>query len=398
MFRIQFLIFFSIWFGVIGLAHWYVGRRVIKAAQFTREQARIAWVVVVLLFLIPQVPFAFFLAGVQSNVLDILSYLGYIVMGFFTLVLTFVVLRDLVLLISKGINTTRKGLTRKRDEMPVSDDRRRFLVHASNIGIIGIAAAASGYGFLQAHRRPAVESVDIPLANLPQEFDGFRILQFSDLHVGPTIKREYVEEITGQILEQKADMIVFTGDLVDGSVAWLKDDVAPLKELKAPFGTYFSTGNHEYYSGVEAWMREADRLGFDVLHNEHRVITQGVGRIVLAGVTDFGGKDFGRAHASHPEAAVAGAPEGVTRILLAHQPRSVAEATKFGYDLQLSGHTHGGQYFPGNYLARLNQPYIEGLHKHDTMWVYVNRGVGYWGPPIRLGTLPELTLLTLRKA
>ncbi|MBX2991668.1 MAG: metallophosphoesterase [Bacteroidetes bacterium] len=396
--RLQFLIFFSIWFGVIGLAHWYVGRRVIKAAQFTREQARIARAVVILLFLIPQVPFAFFLAGVQSSVLDILSYLGYIVMGFFTLVLTFFVLRDLVVLASRLIEKGKKIFTKNPVPAPVNDDRRRFLVHATNISIIGLAAAASGYGFMQAHRRPTVESVDIPLGTLPPEFEGFRILQFSDLHVGPTIKREYVEEVVAQILDQKADMIVFTGDLVDGSVAWLRDDVAPLKELKAPFGTYFSTGNHEYYSGVDSWMREASHLGFDVLVNEHRIVEKGEGKIVLAGVTDYGGGDFGSAHRSNPSSSIAGAPEGLTKILLAHQPRSIAEAAKAGFDLQLSGHTHGGQYFPGNYLARLNQPYIEGLHKHGSMWVYVNRGVGYWGPPIRLGTVPELTLFTLRKA
>lgn len=263
---------------------------------------------------------------------------------------------------------------------------------------MGVAAAASGYGFVQAHRRATLEQVEIPLSNLPPEFDGFRILQFSDLHAGPTIKRKYIEEVTEQILDQKADMIVFTGDLVDGSVAWLQDDVAPLKQLDAPFGKFFITGNHEYYSGVDGWVREAARLGFDVLLNEHRVLSKGNGRFVLAGVTDFGGGDFSATHKSDPSAAIAGSPEGLTKILLAHQPRSLTAAARAGFDIQLSGHTHGGQYFPGNYLARLNQPYIKGLHRHENMWVYVNRGVGYWGPPLRLGTSSELTLVTLRKA
>ncbi len=394
----RFIIFFVIWSSILGLGYWYVGRRVITAAQFQKKRKAVAWGVVAIFFLVPQAPFLLFLNRMQGDWIDSLSLVGYIVLGFFTLVVTFFVLRDLVLLVTRGVDSIQNRIRHRTSASTnLNRDRRRFLVHASNIGIVTAAAAMTGYGFTQAHRRPMLEPVDVPLAGLPEEFDGFRILQFSDLHVGPTIKRGYVELVAQQIDAAGADMIAFTGDLVDGSVAWLKDDVAPLNDLKAPYGKFFITGNHEYYSGVEDWIQEAGRLGFDVLLNDHRIVAKNGARIILAGVTDYSGGDFIHSHKSDPATAVANAPERLTKILLAHQPRSVFAAEKAGYHLQISGHTHGGQYFPGNYLARLNQPYIEGLHKRSNISVYVNRGVGYWGPPLRLGAPPELTLLTLRK-
>jgi len=157
------------------------------------------------------------------------------------------------------------------------------------------------------------------------------------------------------------------------------------------------TGNHEYYSGADAWVKEAGRLGFDVLMNEHRIVRRGEASIVLAGITDYSGEQFSPVHRSDPVAAFAGSPEKTARVLLAHQPRSVEAAGRVGFDLQLSGHTHGGQFFPWNLLATLNQPYIKGLHRHGRGWIYVNRGTAYWGPPLRLGVPPEITLLILRR-
>jgi predicted MPP superfamily phosphohydrolase len=247
----------------------------------------------------------------------------------------------------------------------------------------------------ESHRKADIEEVEVPLAHLPDEFHGFRIVQFSDTHVGPTIKRKFVERIAEQISALRADLLVFTGDLVDGSVPWLRDDVAPLKDLSAPHGKYFITGNHEYYSGALPWINEVGRLGYDVLLNEHRIVARGSGKIVVAGVTDYSAGDFIAEQASSPSRALEHAPAGLVRILLAHQPRTVFEATRVGTDLQLSGHTHGGQFFPWNYLATLNQPFIKGLHKYEKTWVYVNRGAGYWGPQVRVGAPPEITVLKL---
>ncbi len=393
----RFLVFFLVWFSVLGVAHWYVGRRIIRTANFTVRARRIAWLVVTAVLLIPSITFFLFVNRAQGAWLDTASWVSYVVLGFFTLVLTFIILRDVVLLLAKVIDRLRSTFS-PTQEQQVDTERRRFIIHASNLAILGASAAAAGYGFYQAYRRASIEEVEVLLPNLPEPFEGFRILQFSDLHVGPTIKRAYVEKVVEQIAGTNADMIAFTGDLVDGSVAWLKDDVAPLRELKAPYGKFLVTGNHEYYSGVKEWTKEAGRLGFDVLMNEHRIVMRNGEGIVLAGVTDYGAHEFTPDQASDPLWAVATSPNELVRILLAHQPRSITAATKAKIDLQLSGHTHGGQYFPGDYLARLAQPYIKGLHKHEETQIYVNRGIGYWGPPIRIGSPPELTVIILRRA
>ena len=395
--EMRFFLFFLIWFSVLGLAYFYVGRRLIKPARLEGRAKRLAWLGTAFWFLLPIVPFLFFLNGVQSTTVDLVSWGGYVALGLFSLVFTFVLIRDAVLVIRSGGKRIANLIRRRSGQETNATDieRRRFLLYSTNIGIVGGAAVLTGYGVYESHKRADVEEVDIPLENLPPEFDGFRIVQFSDIHVGPTIKRRFVEGIAEQVDGLKADCLVFTGDLVDGSVSWLRDDVAPLKDLVAPFGKFFITGNHEYYSGAMPWIEEAGRLGFDVLLNEHRIVQHGEGRIILAGVTDYGAGDFIPEQTSNPAMALANAPTGVVRILLAHQPRSIFEAARVGIDLQLSGHTHGGQFFPWNYLATLSQPYIKGLHRYDKTWVYVNRGTGYWGPPLRLGIPPEITVIKL---
>lgn len=397
----SFVLFFASWVSLIAIAHWYVGRRFIKAANLQRKPKRFAWTAVWILFLIPQVSFFLMLNRAQSWYADLLSWAGFVVLGFFSLTLTFVAVRDLALLLRKAWERLRALAARNKrrfTDSPITDhNRRRFLAHSTNLAIVGLTTAATGYGFYEARRRAEIELIEVPLSHLPPEFDGFRIVQFTDLHVGPTIKRRFVEGIVEQVAALNGDLIAFTGDLVDGAVAWLRDDVAPLRELAAPQGKFFITGNHEYYSGVEPWIKEAGRLGFNVLLNEHRVIQRDKGKIVLAGVTDYSGGDFHHSHRSDPSAAFVGTPDGLVRILLAHQPRSIYHAVKVGVDLQISGHTHGGQFFPWNHLATLNQPYIKGLHKHENSWIYVSRGTGYWGPPLRLGVPPEITVITLRK-
>jgi len=247
-------------------------------------------------------------------------------------------------------------------------------------------------------RRPAtVRVVDVPIADLPADLVGFRIVQLSDLHVGPTLKRAFVERVVDTANGLDPDLIALTGDVADGFPPALRYDVAPLAALRAPHGKYFVTGNHEYYWDAAGWLRELEDLGFLTLVNTHRVIRRGAGRIVLAGVTDLSSRGL-PGHRSDPAAAVAGAPESDVRVLLAHQPKSAFAAHAAGYDLQLSGHTHGGQYFPFNILVRLFQPFVAGLHRLEAMWLYVSRGTGYWGPPLRLGAPAEITLIQLTRA
>jgi predicted MPP superfamily phosphohydrolase len=237
-------------------------------------------------------------------------------------------------------------------------------------------------------RRPRVVRVAVPIANLPPDLAGLRIVQLSDLHVGPTIRRRFVTAVVQTANALYPDLVAVTGDVADGYVKELRDHVAPLADLRAPLGTFFVTGNHEYYWDPLGWILELERLGISVLSNEHRLIERGEGRLLLAGVTDLSA-------ASDPRAAIAGAPQSHVRVLLAHQPRSAFAARDAGFDLQLSGHTHGGQYFPFNLLVRLFQPFVAGLHRLEAMWLYVSRGTGYWGPPLRVGAPSEITLIEL---
>ncbi|GAB3470523.1 metallophosphoesterase [Polaromonas eurypsychrophila] len=248
-------------------------------------------------------------------------------------------------------------------------------------------------GFFNARRTAAVVRVEVPIVGLPTALHGFSIAQISDIHVGPTIKRGYLQAIVNVVNELQVDMVAVTGDLVDGTVADLAPHVAPLAGLSSVHGTYFVTGNHEYYSGAHAWIQELNRLGVRVLMNEHVVLPHG---LVLAGVADWSAGHFDSSHRSDPHAALAGSPANAAfRLLLAHQPRSAVEAEKAGFDLQLSGHTHGGQFWPWGLFVRFQQPFTAGLHRLENLWIYTSRGTGYWGPPKRFGAPSEITCLRL---
>jgi len=261
-----------------------------------------------------------------------------------------------------------------------------------------LAFAVTAIGLWNARRIARVVRVDVPIAGLPRELDGFSIAQISDVHVGPTIRRNYVEGIVDSVNALGADVVAITGDLVDGSVPQLREHVAPLSQLEGRHGRFFVTGNHEYYSGAPAWIAELERLGFRVLQNEHEVIEHAGAKLLLAGVSDFSAGHFDPSHASDPTRAIAGAPaDAGAKVLLAHQPRTAPAAAQAGFDLQLSGHTHGGQFWPWNHFVRLQQPFTAGLHRMGKLWVYVSRGTGYWGPPKRFGAPSEITLLRLKQ-
>ena len=250
-------------------------------------------------------------------------------------------------------------------------------------------------GYFMARRTAPVVDVKIPVANLPSGLHGFTIAQLSDIHVGPTIKRPYVEAIVARVNKLDADVVAITGDLVDGSVARLAEHTAPLADLRSRHGTYVVTGNHEYYSGAHSWIRELRRLGATVLLNEHVVLDHDGAHVTLAGVTDYSAGHFDPSHRSDPARAVAGAPLDTVKVLLAHQPRTALQAAPAGYHLQLSGHTHGGQFWPWNFFVRLQQPFTAGLERVGRMWLYISRGTGYWGPPMRFGIPSEITRITL---
>jgi hypothetical protein len=311
---------------------------------------------------------------------DRFAWVGLVTLGFFSTLLVMTVLRDLVLLGAR---------------MLFGAAAYAALVGPSAIDALIVTALFTLVGFFAA-RRPRLVSVDIPIARLPKPLHGFSIAQISDVHVGPTIRRGFVERLVARVNDLGADLIAVTGDLVDGSVEQLATHTAPLSKLSARHGAFFVTGNHEYYSGERAWTNEIERLGLTVLKNEHVVLQHDGALLVLAGVNDIGAHHFDPAQRSDPAAALHGAPAGAgAKILLAHQPSSATAAAKAGFDLQLSGHTHGGQFWPWNHFVRFFQPFTAGLHRLKNLWVYVSRGTGYWGPPNRFGVPSEITRIRL---
>ncbi|HET9138699.1 metallophosphoesterase [Actinophytocola sp.] len=271
--------------------------------------------------------------------------------------------------------------------------RRVFLARAS----AAVAGAASvglvGAGMASALGPPEITRLTVPLRRLNPALAGYRIAVVSDIHLGALRGRGHTERIVRMINEQQPDLVTVVGDLVDGSVEELGGAARPLRDLVAPDGAFFVTGNHEYYSGYQPWLAELERLGVHPLRNERTTIGAGGAGFDLAGVNDVNGEfvsdgpDFDR--------ALSGRDTDRPVILLAHQPVQVSDAVEHDVDLQLSGHTHGGQLWPFHYVVKLAQPAVSGLSKVDDTWLYVTRGAGFWGPPVRVGAPPEITLVEL---
>jgi uncharacterized protein len=337
-----------------------------------------------------------------------LTWLGLLSMGLFSSLFVLTLLRDALLVLALGA-TWLLGLAGV--DLALLDTLQTWSAVA--VPVLGLLATV--LGFWNARRTARVVRVDVPIIGLPAALHGFTVAQISDIHVGPTIRHSYLARIVARVNGLQADMVAITGDLVDGKVADLQRHVAPLSQLTSTHGTFFVTGNHEYYSGAHAWIDELRRLGVTVLMNEHVVLhhdsghqvapaagregeapRQGTAPMVVAGVADFSAHHFDETHRSSPAAALARAPvEAQMRLLLAHQPRSAQAAADAGFDLQLSGHTHGGQFWPWMHFVKYQQPFTAGLNKLKNLWVYTNSGTGYWGPPKRFGVPSEITHLRL---
>nr|HNI26631.1 metallophosphoesterase [Leptospiraceae bacterium] len=251
-----------------------------------------------------------------------------------------------------------------------------------------------GYGLKKLSDGPKIYNVKIPIADLPDSLKGFRIVQISDVHIGPTLKKDFAKEITEKVNSLSPDMIAITGDLVDGSVERLRNEVIPFADLNSKYGTFFCTGNHEYFSGALSWIHFLKSIGIKVLMNSNEIISHNGYNIMVAGIPDPVGGGAHPDHRIHMQKTCRTDRDCTVRILLAHQPKQVVHAVESGFHLQLSGHTHGGQYFPGTPLIYLVQKYVKGLHKVEDTWLYVNRGTGYWGPPFRTVD-QEITVIEL---
>ena len=262
--------------------------------------------------------------------------------------------------------------------------------------VLAGSLAAMVIGALAALRGPRMKQVDVSINGLHHDLDGFRIAQISDLHVGPTIRTRYVERVVQMTCGLEPDLIALTGDIVDGPVERLSGYVAPLQRLAAGKRAYFVLGNHDCYAGASAWSAHFGAMGMNVLLNTHATVAKGAARIHIGGVLD---PAIGLSHPGsqpRPDLAADGGQAASFRLLLAHNPKIAPQAERAGFDLQLSGHTHAGQFFPWTLAVRLvHAPHVAGLSREGRMWVYVSAGTGTWGPPVRFGTEPELTLIRL---
>ena len=361
----------AIW--LLALLHVYIGWRI--APQLPGWATPISFVALLVLSL-ALIPAAFLGRRARRRaVADRWTWAGMLALGLFAMLLVSTLLRDAVLLLAWPF------------DLPP-------LAPSTALAVPVLALVGTLWGLVASRRTARVRDVEVPIADLPAALQGFTIAQISDIHVGPTVKRPYVQAIVDAVNRLQADAVAVTGDLVDGRVADLREDVAPLAGLRSRHGSFFVTGNHEYYSGAGEWIGLLQAMGLRVLSNEHVVLEHDGARLVMAGVTDYSAHHFEPGQRSDPQKALAGAPaDAGVRVLLAHQPRSADAAADAGFDVQLSGHTHGGQFWPFNLFVPLQQPFTAGLHRLRRLWVYTSRGTGYWGPPLRLGAPSEITRL-----
>ncbi|MEN9308754.1 MAG: hypothetical protein RL173_2686 [Fibrobacterota bacterium] len=270
------------------------------------------------------------------------------------------------------------------------------VVRCIRLALIALVPVAAFYGVWQALRPPAIHEVEVSVPGLAKEWDGARIAHLTDTHIGPILGRDWVEDLVRRVDSAKPDIVVHTGDLVDGSVGRLRSALEPLSRLRGREGTFFVTGNHEGYSGISSWCEQMRLWGWDVLTNESRILSRNGANLALVGITDAHEGAMHGGIAPDVARAVSGLADGAPRILLAHQPLQAFQAQGHGIALQLSGHTHGGQIWPFNFLVRLQQPMVAGFATIGDVRVFTSRGAGFWGPPLRLGAPAEVPILVLR--
>ena len=281
-------------------------------------------------------------------------------------------------------------------QIPFDQGRRRFMKIAFDVTMLILAFSYIIKGLVGGIKRPELNKVDIYIKDLG--FDELTIVQLTDVHIGNTIGQEFVRECVERINTLKPDIVVITGDLVDRKIEDAKDDLSPLKELQTRFGTYFVLGNHEYYHGAEDIANYMPELNIKALLNESVTIRDGENALNIVGINDLQSIRFNTLPIDTYK-AFESVDKNAPTVLLSHQPKSIEAVKGKEYDLMLSGHTHGGQIFPFGFLVMLQQPFLAGLHAVTaTKQIFVSRGTGYWGPPVRVFAPSEISVLTLKPA
>jgi predicted MPP superfamily phosphohydrolase len=359
----------------------YAGRPLLVAAHAGGIAPAVAWSLLAVLSATPLLPFL--LRGHDARHHNAIHWVGYVTLALFTMMFVLVVMTDIARLALAILRVTAAAA-------PIP----RFDPVITSFAVLGAAVLLTFVGAAQAHC-PSIRRVRVNVEELPADLDGYRIVQWSDVHVGPSIRRRFIQSLVDRTNALQPDAIAITGDFIDGNFADVRDQLEPLRELQTRDGAYYVTGNHEYYWSATSWLHELASFGLVFLRNEHRIVNRGSASIAFAGVTDPVGRG---AHRQDVPAAVDDIPSSTTTVLLSHRPQTAEEASRLGVTLQLSGHTHGGQFFPFNLVIHWFQPIVAGLHRVGSAWLYVSRGTGYWGPPSRLGVGSEITVIELRRA
>jgi predicted MPP superfamily phosphohydrolase len=284
---------------------------------------------------------------------------------------------------------TRRISSKSTTGAILNSGQKKLFRYFIDIGIIVISIFITVFGLSEGLETPQVKEVEIKIIGLHPDLERFCIAQISDLHIFPDIQRNLVQQIVDRVNDLSPDVIALTGDIAEGDYSQIQRDVDTLAKLRAKCGVFFVTGNHEYIAGAGSWIKVMKNLGFTVLQNEHRLITHGHGVLLLGGVNDHS------SHDSSPAKAMGSNTKADVKILLAHQPASIYEAARVGFDLQLSGHTHGGLLSPVRWVASLGAPFQSGLYKYENTQIYVSNGTGNWGIPFRIGAPLEISLLKL---
>jgi uncharacterized protein len=394
-------VFIVVLSAVLGLMHLYLWKRLVKD---TTGPGRMRWILTAVLIALMTLLVATLIVPrvIGPTESGWFAWPGYLWFGLAVyLFLTLLVLEPVRLALRgwtkrKPPATTTAAASAAGEEPTTSPtlNRRVFLARVSAVAAGAASVGLVGVGASNALGPPELLQVPIRLRRLDSAFNGFRIAVVSDIHLGPLSGRAHTERIVGMINETAPDLVAIVGDVVDGTVEELGPAAEPLRDLASREGTFFVTGNHEYFvEDPYSWLRELERLGVQPLRNENTAIRRGTAAFDLAGVNDIQGES--RSDAPDFDRALSGLNSSRPTILLAHQPILVEEAAARGVDLQLSGHTHGGQMWPFHYIVRLAQPSLAGLSMVDRTQLYVTRGAGFWGPPVRIGAPPDITVLSL---
>ncbi len=363
--------------GVMYLMNTYIHKRLFKRLHFNVRRFSFLFLSAVFVFEI------FFVVQILFHPIPGSQSLYYI----FSLPVAFTVTLFFITLLYDLIHTTAQ-------QIPFDQSRRRFMKIAFDVTMLILAVSYMLKGMIGGIKKPVLNKIDVFIKDLG--FEALTIVQLTDVHVGNTIGKSFVQDCVNRINALKPDIVVITGDLIDREIEDAKDDLMPLKELQTKYGTYFILGNHEYYHGPQEAADFMPELNITPLLNDSVVIRDGENAINLVGINDLQSLRFDTLPVDTYE-AFGGIDKSLATVLLAHQPKSIEIVEEHNYDLMISGHTHGGQIFPFGFLVMLQQPFLAGLHYiTDRKQIFVSRGTGFWGPPVRVFAPSEISVLTLK--